>query len=123
MKSDREVGQKIINAIVSGALLEVKESGPGGSLIVWRQNADEQIGRVALAAAAERVARSQIDPLLDLESDGRPLFGLVAARPLWIDPEFRKYITDMCDIGSINAYASGYDARCWDEMIGVRHAR
>lgn len=47
MNRDQEIGQKIINAIVEGSLMETKE---GGQLIVWRENADEQIGQVAIAA-------------------------------------------------------------------------
>lgn len=50
MNRDQEIGQHIINSIVEGSLFEVKE---GGALIVWRQNADEQIGQAAMTAIAQ----------------------------------------------------------------------
>lgn len=50
------IGQKIIDAIVSGGLMHAESQSGGGVLVVWRENAAEQIGAVVSELAGAVVS-------------------------------------------------------------------
>jgi hypothetical protein len=54
-RGDEQIGQRIIDAIVSGGLIrsECPDAPASSVLSVWAENAAEQIGRLAIDAAAE----------------------------------------------------------------------
>lgn len=67
--TDEEIGQKIVNRIIEGALCRVDSRDYGAPLVVWSANACEEIGQIVIKEYEQMVIKQYKDSISKREDE------------------------------------------------------